>query len=381
MAIGAIIGAVAGIGSAIFGSSSASKAQNAQYKAAVEEAKKRYERDLKEWELGNLVQTTQWWWDKARIEQLRFNEKQKAADSAAYQTQLIKAASEQLKTRIGEINARAAYEQNTEFAKASTEYPYRMRALTIETLESTRQYLNQVNQQAVQGSMLTNRANRETDELVQSLVLEEQRDKLGWELNKIQALVEDSKAGARAVDRQGGGNTSKLLMVQAAKQLGRTWGEMENRATARNVRLGLLNRTINGEYAKQLGIYALGIQDAAERARSGLMRSRNEEAFLSNTMAQLTIPAFGWREGIYAAQRKSAQADFGSTAASVIRPYRQEIYFDPLKPVPSLKPEYIGPTQPSKPSLGITIGNAILGGVQGAMQFSYKSPDGSLKFY
>jgi hypothetical protein len=381
MPIGAIIGAVAGIGSSIFGASSAKKSADAQYKAAKKEAKARFERDVKEWELGNKVQEAQWWWDKARTEQLRFNEKQKASDAAAYQTNVINAAAGQLSSRIGEISSRAALEQGTEFARASTEYPYRMQALTIETLESTRQYLNQVNQLAVQGAQLTNRASRETDELVQSLVLEEQRDKLGWELNKIQALVEDSKAGARAVDRQGGGNTSKLLMVQAAKQLGRSWGDLENKATARNVRLGLLNSTIKGEYAKQLGIYALGIQDAAERTKSTLARSRNEESFLSNTMSQLTIPAFGWRESVYSAQRTSAQADFASTAASVVRPYRQEVYFDPLKPVPSLKPEYIGPTQPSTPSLGFTIGNAILSGVQGAMQFSYKSGDGSLKFY
>jgi hypothetical protein len=170
-------------------------------------------------------------------------------------------------------------------------------------------------------------------------------------------------------------------MVQAAKQLGRSWGEMENKATARNVRQGLLNSTIKGEYAKQLGIYALGMQDAADRTKSTLTRSRNEESFLSNTMSQLTIPAFGWRDSTYSAQRASAQADLVSTAASVVRPYRQEVYFDPLKPVPSLKPEYIGPTQPSTPGLGFTIGNAILGGVQGAMSFSYKGNDGSLKFY
>lgn len=381
MVLGAIIGGVLGIGSSIFGSASQSSAADKQYREAEKQARARYERDVEEWELANKVNTAQWWWDKARVEQLRFNERQKAADAKAYQAALIKAASGQLGTRIKEINARAALEQNSEFAKAATEYPYRMQSLTIETLEATRQYLNQVNQQVLQADQLSNRATKESSELVQSLVLEERRDKLGWELNKIQSLLEDSKTGARAVDRQGGGNTSKLLMMQAAKQLGRTWGELENQATSRRVRLGLLNSTLKGEYAKQLGIYALGIQDSAERALFSIGRSKNEEALLSGTMKALTIPAFGWRERVYAAQRDSARADFASTAASVKRPYREEVFFDPLKPVPSLKPKYFGPTQPSRPSLGMTIGNAILGGVNGAMNFSYRNDAGQLQFY
>jgi len=379
--IGAVIGAVAGIGSAVFGAASNQAAQNAQYQEAEKQAKKRFERDVAEWELANQVAETQWYWDVARVEQLRFNERQKAADAEAYQAGLINAAQGQLASRVSEINARAALDQQTEFARAATDYPYRMQNLTIETLEATRQYLNQVNQQALQAGQLSDRINKETDELVQSLVLEDQRDKLGWELNQIQALVEDSKAGARSVDRQGGSRTSKLLMMQAAKQLGRTWGEMENRATSRKVRMNLLNSTIKGEYAKQFGIYALGMQDTAEKAKAGLARSRNEESFLSNTMAQLTIPSFEWRNSVYNTQRAAAVTDFKSTAASVNRPYRQEEYFDPLKPIPGLKPEYIGPTQPSGGNAVFTIGNAILGGVQGAMNFSYKNQDGGLSFY
>lgn len=379
--IAAVIGAVAGIGSAVLGSASSQAQANAQYEEAEKQAKKRYERDVAEWELANQVAEIQWWWDKARVEQMRFNERQKAADAEAYQAGLINAAQGQLSSRISEITARSQMEQQTEFARASTEYPYRMQALTIETLEATRQYLNQVNQQALQAGQFTDKVQRETDQLVQSLVLEEQRDKLGWELNKIQSLVEDSKAGARSVDRQGGGRTSKLLMLQAAKQLGRTWGEMEIRATDRKTRLGLMNSTMQGEYAKQLGIYALGMQDTNEKARFAITRSRNEESFLSGTMEKLTIPGFALRETVYGTQRQAAIADFNSTAASVNRPYRQEEYFDPLKPIPGLKPEYIGPTQPSGGNAVFTIGNAILGGVQGAMNFSYKGNDGKLNFY
>ena len=378
---GAVLGAGTGIGSAIFGSAAADAQQQAQYEAAEKQAKKRHERDVKEWELANEVAEIQWWWDKARVEQLRFNERQKAADSEAYQAGLINAAQGQLDSRINEINARSALEQQTEFARASTEYPYRMQALTIETLEATRQYLSQVNQQAMQAGQLTDRVTRESDQLVQSLVLEEQRDKLGWELNKIQSLVEDSKAGTRAVDRQGGSRTSKLLMLQAAKQLGRSWGEMDLKASDRKVRLGLMNSTMKGEYAKQLGIYALGMQDTAEKSQFAITRSRNEESFLSNTMAKLTIPGFGLRQSAYNAQTTAALADFSSTAASINRPYRQEEYFDPLKPIPGLKPEYIGPTQPSGGNAVFTIGNAILGGVKGAMDYSYKKDDGTIGFY
>ena len=379
--IGAVIGAVAGIGSSVFGAASSKSAADAQYKEAERQAKARFKRDVQEWRLSNLAAKTQWWWDKARIEQLRFNERQKAADYKAYQSQMLNAASQQLSTRIGEITARASLEQNSEFAKASVDYPYRMQALTIDTLETTRQFLNQVNQTALQSAQATSKINRETEELVGSLALEEQRDYLGWQLNKIQALVEDSKAGARGSDRQGGGQTGKLLMAQAAKQLGRSWGELQNNATSRKVRLGLLNSAIKGEFAQQMGIYALGMQDMTERAAATIKRSDNEASMLNQTMSKLTIPSFGWRANAYGAQLASAQADYTSSVVSLSKPYREEIYFDPLKPIKGLKPEYIGPTQPSTGNLGFTIGNSILSGVQGAMSFSYMNDAGQLKFY
>lgn len=379
--IGAVIGAVAGIGSSVFGAASAKSQADAQYEAAEKQAKARFRRDKQEWRLANLAAKTQWWWDKARVEQLRFNERQKASDYKAYQSQMLGAASQQLSARIGEITSRAALEQNTEFAKASVDYPYRMQALAIDTLETTRQYLNQVNQTALESAQTTSKLNKDSEELVQSLVLEEQRDYLGWQLNKIAALVEDSKSGARGADRQGGGQTGKLLMMQAAKQLGQRWGELEVNATSRKVRLGLLNSTIKGEYAQQLGRYALGMQDMTERAAATIKRSNNEASMLNQTMSKLTIPSFGWRAQTYGAQLASAQADYTSSVISLSKPYREEIYFDPLKPIKGLKPEYIGPTQPSTGNLGFTIANSILGGVQGAMNFSYMNKAGQLSFY
>lgn len=379
--IGAVIGAVAGIGSSIFGAASSKSQADAQYKEAERQAKQRFRRDVQEWRLSNLASTTQWWWDKARVEQLRFNERQKAADYRAYQSQMLGAASQQLSARIGEITSRAAMEQNSEFAKASIDYPYRMQALTIDTLETTRQYLNQINQTALESAQTTNKLTKDTDELVQSLVLDEQRDYLGWQLNKIAALVEDSKAGARGADRQGGGQTGKLLMMQAAKQLGQRWGELEVNATSRKVRLGLLNSAIKGEYAQQMGRYALSMQDMTERAASTLKRSNNEATMLNETMSKLTIPSFGWRAQTYGAQMASAQADYNSSVVSLSKPYREEVFFDPLKPIKGLKPQYIGPTQPSTGNLGFTIANSILGGVQGAMNFSYMNKAGQLSFY
>jgi hypothetical protein len=41
----------------------------------------------------------------------------------------------------------------------------------------------------------------------------------------------------------------------------------------------------------------------------------------------------------------------------------------------------ISPTAVSAPSWGSIIGNSILSGAQGAMQFSYQKPGGGLGFY
>jgi hypothetical protein len=63
------------------------------------------------------------------------------------------------------------------------------------------------------------------------------------------------------------------------------------------------------------------------------------------------------------------------------QPYRKQKYMMPVEPIKGLKPEMISPTQVSAPSWGSIIGNSILGGVQGAMQFSYQKPGGGLGFY
>lgn len=447
MALGAIIGAVLGIGSSILNNQAQEASSSAQYAEAERQARARYDRDVKEWELANLVAETQWWWDKARVEQLRFNERQKASDYAGYQGAMIGAAAKQLTTRIdglktglasqlvglqmrdsarlasigidargqlGEVSGRLMVENQTETAKAALDYSSKMQALTIETLEAARQYLVQSEQQALEADQMVGKLGKETDEIIQSLALEEQRDYLGWQLNKIAALAAGSQAGNTAIVRQGGGKTSKLLMAEAAKQLGRRWGEMEVQAKSRQTKLGLLNKTMNDELAMQMGKYALSIQDMADRTAYAIKRGDNEKTLLSDTLTKLVIPGMGLRaqlanvqmESIYSSAasrinltmmenisakgnafadyinaRDGAFADFGSAVASYSKPYRQEEYFDPIRPIPGLKPEYIGPTQPSGGNAVFTIGNAILSGAQGAMQFSYKKNDGSIGFY
>lgn len=447
MPLGAIIGAIAGIGASVLGSAGQDASNRAQSKEAEKQAKKRYERDLLEYELSNQAAEAQYYWDVARVEQLRFNERQKESDYYGYQNGMIAAAANQLNVRIDglqrstdvrlqglesrnlaridalqgesssrmtEISTRAMIENQQEAARASVDYSSRMQALTIETLEAARQYLNQSNQVAIEANQLVSRINLETEELIQSLALEEQRDYLGWQLNKIAALVDGSQQGNAAVVRQGGGTTSKRLMQEAAKKLGRSWGELEIRTKSRDVRLGLLNSTIKGQYAQQMGRYALQTQDLADRTASTLKRSDAESKSLSDALTKITIPGLMQRaqlagvqmQGVFAGAKgqlgiikadntaarnealadltnakQAAFADFGSNVASLSRPFRQEEFFDPLKPIPGLAPEYVGPTQPAKSNPVLTIGNAILGGVQGAMQFSYKKADGSLAFY
>lgn len=445
--IGAVIGAVAGIGSTIFGAASAKNQADAQYKEAERQARARFRRDKKEYRLANLAANTQWWWDKARVEQLRFNERQKSSDYYGQQRALIGAASNQLGARmqslrmgfdaqmqglaltsgaraqavqidsasqIKEIVAGVNMENTLEAAKASIDYSYRMGSITMETLEAARQYLNQVNRTALQAAQTVGEVQRQSSELVESLALEEQRDYLGWQLNKITALAEGASAGAQAKGRQGGGNTSRLLMAESAKRLGLTWAELQVKSQSRQSRLGLMNSAIKNEVANQMGQYALAIQDSRDKTAYAMKRGGLESQMLNDTMTKLTIPGIKMRSdmgqmrvdnvmaraagelGIIGASAEAtrlsatadfegakltAAADYASTLANLNKPYREEIFFDPLKPVKGLKPEYIGPTQPSTGSLGFTIANSILSGVQGAMNFSFVNKAGQLQFY
>lgn len=359
-----------GIAQSIFGSSSQQAAADAQNAEQERIAKAQFRRARQEYQIQKKRDVTQWFWDRARIEQLRFNEKQTALDQATYGAKLIASATENLA-----INSQALYdkfvtEERLRATQVGLDYQYTTNKLAADSTEAVRQYMQNINQAALQSSATVSKLTTDSQELLSSLALEEQRDYLGWQLNVLAAAAKDSEAKAVASARQGGSNTSRKLAVQAAQQLGRTWAELDQRATSRDVKLGLLNSAMKNDVSRQLGQYALAMQDETDKIKYTNSRFVSDYGLAKSQMQSLTIPSFQLAEKQYGREVKSLQLQTRQAFDEATTKYREQTFFDPLKPVAGLRPKYIAPTAIAGPSAGSVIGNAILGGISTAATFS-----------
>jgi hypothetical protein len=112
------------------------------------------------------------------------------------------------------------------------------------------------------------------------------------------------------------------------------------------------------------------MQDEAERIKYTNARYASDYGVAKSQMASLTIPSFQLAEKQYGRELKSLQLQTRQAFDEATTKYREQTFFDPLKPVAGLRPMYIAPTAIAGPSAGSVIGNAILSGVSTAASFS-----------
>ena len=365
----AIFGAL-GVGQSLLGSASQQSAADAQNAEQERIAKAQFKRAQQEYEIQQKRDMTQWAWDRARIEQLRFNEKQTALDQASYGAKLISAATENLAINSQALYDKFVVEEQLRGTQVGLDYQYTTDKLAADSSEAIRQYMQNINQTALQSNATVAKLTTDTQELLASLALEEQRDYLGWQINLLSAAAKDSEAKAVASARQGGSNTSRKLAVQAAQQLGRTWAELDQRATSRDMKLGILNSTMKNDVSRQLGQYALTMQDETEKIKYTNLRYVSDYGSAKSQMESLTIPSFQLAENQYGREIKSLQLQTRQAFDEATTKYREQTFFDPLKPVAGLRPKYIAPTAIAGPSTASVIGNAFISGIQGAASVS-----------
>ena len=368
--VGAALGGGTGFLQGIFGGASQQAAAEAQNKEAERIAKAQFRRSMKEWRIQNKRDITQWWWDRARVEQLRFNEKQTHLDQASAGAKLISSAAENLAINSGALRDKFVTEENLRATQEGLNYQYTTNQLALDSTEQLRQYMQQINDTAMQsrGSIL--KLNTDTQEVLTTLAMDEQRDNLGWTINQLKAIAADSEALAVSNARQGGGNASRQVASQAAKALGRSWAEMEQRSTSRKVKLGLLNSSMTNEMSSQMTRYALAMQDSAEKMKYTSNEYASKYQLAKTQMESLTIPSFQLAENQYVRELRGLHLQTKNAFDEGTTKYREQTFFDPLRPVAGLRPEYIAPTAIQGPSGGSIITNAVLQGIQGAATFS-----------
>ena len=381
MAWGALIGAGTSLLGGLFGGASQRSQAAAQNAAAKKKAEREFKRATQEWEIDFAQKSAQWQWDKARTQQLKFNEKQTAADYKTYQARLIDAANNNLRINKGALYDKYVTEEQLRGTQVGIEYTATTNRLGAESSEVLRQYLSQINLAAMQGDTLTSKVTGESQELLSSLALDEERDQLGWQINQLAAMAKGAEDKGASIVRQGGGATAQRLAMDAGNQLGRMYGELVMKSQDRDLKVALMNRTMKDTVSKELGQLALQMQDGADKMRYTTSKYATDYDLTKQQLEKLTIPSFGLANRQYQRELDSLQLQTQQVYDQASQPYRKQKYMMPNKPIKGLKPQMISPTQVSAPSWGSIIGNSILSGAQSAMKFTTPNGDGGFDFY
>ena len=381
MAWGALIGAGTSLLGGLFGGASQRSQAAAQNAAAKKAAERQFKRATQEWEIDFAQKSAQWEWDKARTQQLKFNEKQTAADYKTYQARLIDAANNNLRINKGALYDKYVTEEQLRGTQVGIEYTATTNRLGAESSEVLRQYLSQINLAAMQGDTLTSKVTGESQELLSSLALDEERDQLGWQINQLAAMAKGAEDKGASIVRQGGGATAQRLAMDAGNQLGRMYGELVMKSQDRDLKVALMNRTMKDTVSKELGQLALQMQDGADKMRYTTSKYATDYDLTKQQLEKLTIPSFGLANRQYQRELDSLQLQTQQVYDQGSQPYRKQKYMMPNEPIKGLKPQMISPTQVSAPSWGSIIGNSILSGAQSAMQFTTPNGNGGFDFY
>jgi hypothetical protein len=379
MAFWAAAGAILGLGQGILGGMQQQQAAQEANELAEQMAKKQYRRAMKEWRIDWWQQKSNWLWQTAQTEAMRFAERQKESDHNWRSQKLIESAMENLAVNTGAIRDKFITEEKLRATQVGMEYGYKMDQLAATAGETVRQYMAGIRDTALQSTQLVNQTEREGQALVSSLVFEQQKDQLQWEMGQIAAVIDGAQVAATASARTGGSGTADRLAVNVAQKLGQAWGQMQLQSQDRQARLGLMNTAMRGETAVQLGRMALQMQDQSEKIRYTNSRYAADTAYETGVFRDLTIPSFALAGRQGAREMKSLQIQTQGIINEASMPYRKAIIFDPIKPIKGLRPEYMAPTKVYEPSTAGIIGNSILGGVQGAINMgTYQKADGTL---
>ena len=320
-----------------------------------------------QYEISNKQALMQWSWDLARTEQLRSVEAQTAVDVAERGALLIDSAIQNYEINQGALADRFETEEQLRATQIGMEFDYGQKKLNDDIARQTAQYMRSVQQRGLQSQIAVNQSERQVQQLQQSLLVDQQRDYLNYNVSKAAAVLQDSGAKARYSARQGSGATSKRLAMEAGQRLGRLAAELNIKSQDRSSRMAILNKSLTGELANQLGVFALQMQDDAEAMQYSLDRYGANSTLQRQQLKDLTIPTFDLAQRQYGRELKSLELQTTNAIKSARQPYRQKEYMDPMKPIAGLKPVTLMPIAEKAPSTMSIIGNSLLAGVQGAM--------------
>jgi hypothetical protein len=372
---------VLNIGASLWQGSQQRDAASDANKLAEEQAEKQFERAEKEWAIDYASRSANYMLDVAKQEASKFVERQAKSDYEWQQAQLIDSALRNLAVNEEAIATKFGAEETLRATQEGMSLAYTQGKLGAETSNQLRQYMTRIRDNALQSKQLVEQSDTEAQDLQSDIVLGFQEEALKREIETVASVVGAATDKAKYVSRQGGSSSSRRQALNNIQALGRTYGLMENRNRQRTTKLATLNTKLKGERATELGRYALQMDDAIQGMKFSKRAYNRDSNYNLDVFRDLTMPSFELanRQGGRELDALYIQTEGKINEASM--PFRESIWFDPIKPIAGLKPEYMAPTKVYEPS-GLDIGlNALGAGINGAMSASYKKDGGGIGFF
>ena len=377
----ALASAAVGIGSSLIGASSREKARKAENKSKKRQADAEKAAVRASTKATDQLNEINYAWKVAETEALRFQEAQAKSDFEWRQGRLTEAALANLN-----INEQAIFDQyvSAEDLRATQDelsLNYDMGALGIEANDRLRGYMTAIQDNALRAQQESLAANRQMETLIKNQVLDGQLDTLQRDIQFAASLADRGAAKASGLGRGTSATTAKSLQMNAAKTLGRSFGELLVRQRERKNSIATMNATMQGETAKGLARYAVASGRALADAKSSNKRLALDSNNRLNSFERLTMPGYklagrqGQRELDSLFLRTEGQLDEARI------PYRENIIFDAQKPLPSMFVNIEGPTYRQPESAGSVIGGAVVAGINGALKGTFAKQSGGLGWF
>ena len=151
-----------------------------------------------------------------------------------------------------------------------------------------KQYLLQVKDNDLQMNQFAQQRDREMNNLLSGMTLDMASENLKRDIETIGAMVEGSIARSRSTARLGGTSTSEQIASQAAKALGRTYGELQIQRQRRNASLDTQNSLAKSDSLQMVrfATQTAALQTSMEQSQASF-KAQGEQ--LENQAARLNI--------------------------------------------------------------------------------------------
>ena len=362
-----VLGAAMGIGSAVSSGIASNQKAAAQNRAATRKWDLDRMQANAQYQLANLQAETNFAWDQAQVAQLRLVETQNAVDQAAWGSQMIENAIRNLDINSEALKDRFVTEENLRGTQEFLSYDYAQTARAAEASQTAANYLRSIRNNALQAEAQVQKAQNASVELQEGLLLQEQKDYLEYNVQQAAAIAADAQTKARVGVRQGMGNTSKRLAMEAGQRLGNLAQEINVRQQDRKNKRATMNAYMSGELATSLAQLSLSTEQQANSLKYSNDAYARDWTLAKNQLEKLTIPSFDLGARQYKRELQSLQLQTDQVFQQAGQEYRKKEYMDPVKQVPGLAPMIAPPSKVQGQSTGSIIASSLMAGVGGAL--------------